>query len=140
MLNLFGPEEIIENSLQLGKNEKKSESSIPKFLFNEKNSYFLLGKLGRQKFNCKMNILDRLKGQTLAEDLKNKEGKIIFPIGTVLKEEEILVVRNLIQEKHLPRIIFEGYPFYSLAVVSPNFPQKKTNILGLATEKDDQRT
>lgn len=140
LLNLFGPEEVIENSLQLGKSEKKNGKPIPKFLFNEKNSYFLLGKLGRQRFNQKMNILDRLKGQTLAEDLKDKEKKIIFPIGTTLGEEEILVVRSLIQEKRLPLTIFEGRRLYSLAVVSPNSPQKKTNILGSAAEENDQRT
>jgi hypothetical protein len=140
LINLFGSEEIITNSLQLEKNEKKAtDKTIPRFLFNEKNSYFSLGRLGRQKFNRKMNVLRRLNGQVLAEDLKDKEEKLIFPAGTVLQEEEISTIRNLIQEKHLPFIVFEGYQFYSLAVVSPNSLSKKTNILG-PVEEAEQKT
>ncbi|CAI2187957.1 14172_t:CDS:10, partial [Funneliformis geosporum] len=108
LLNLLGAEEVLENSLQLGKNEKKTNKAMPRFLFNEKNSYFLLGKLGRQKFNHKMNILNRLQGQILAEDLKDKAGKLIFAAGTMLEAEKISLIRSLIQEKRLPVVIFEG--------------------------------
>jgi len=140
LLNLFGPEEIIENSLQLGKSEKKpTDKAMPRFLFNEKNSYFLLGELGRQKFNRKMNILHRLSGQTLAEDLKDREGKLIFPSGTVLEGEKISAIHGLIQEKRLPFTVFEGRQLYSLAVTLPNYPRKKTNILG-PVEEDNQKT
>ena len=38
LLNLFNQEEVIKNSLQLGKSEKKTDKTIPQFLFNEKNS------------------------------------------------------------------------------------------------------
>ncbi|CAJ0747319.1 10370_t:CDS:2, partial [Entrophospora sp. SA101] len=137
LLSLFGQEEIIENSLQLGKSEKKTDKAIPRFLFDEKNSYFLLGKLGRQKFNRKMNVLLRLSGQTLAEDLKDKTGQVIFPAGTVLSEEEISTLQNLIQGNRLPLFTLENYQFYSFTVTSPLAPQKKINVLGSA-EKDNK--
>jgi hypothetical protein len=139
LLNLFGQEEIIENSLQLGKSEGKDGKSVPHFLFNEKNSYFLLGKLGRQKFNRKMNVLLRLRGQTLAEDLKDKEGKLIFSAGTILEKEKISTLQNLINENRLSLLTLENYQFYSFSIISPITPQKKINVLG-PVDKDNSKT
>ncbi|CAG8602469.1 10343_t:CDS:2, partial [Diversispora eburnea] len=45
-------------------------TSLPRFLFttSKGNSYFKLGKLGRRKYNQKIELIQQLKGQTLAED------------------------------------------------------------------------
>jgi len=139
LLNLFNQEEVIKNSLQLGKSEKKTDKTIPQFLFNEKNSYFLLGKLGRQKFNRKMNVLLRLNGQTLAEDVKDNTGKVVFSAGTVLEEEKISILQDLIKENRLPLLHLENYQFYSFSITSPLSPQKKIIVLG-PTEKDNRKT
>ena len=42
-----------------------------------------LAKVGRYKFNLKLNVIDRLLDQTLAEDIK-VDGEIKFPKGTVV--------------------------------------------------------
>ena len=139
LLNLFNHEEVIKNSLQLGKSEKKTDKTIPQFLFNEKNSYFLLGKLGRQKFNRKMNVLLRLNGQTLAEDIKDDTGRAVFSAGTVLEEEKISILQDLIKENRLPLLHLENYQLYSFSITSPLSPQKKITVLG-PTEKDNRKT
>jgi len=137
LLDLFGSEEIIKNSLELEKNFKET-TTPPKFLFDKKNAYFLLGKLGRKKFNQKFDILKQISGQTLAQDLKDKQGKLIFSTGTILEEDKIIVIQKLIKEDNLPRFTFENYQFYSCLVQSPNSPSKKINILGPA-EKENQK-
>ena len=134
---LFGSEEIIKNSLEQEKNLKET-SSAPKFLFNEKNTYFSLGELGRKKFNQKLNILKQIRGQTLAKDLKDKKGEIIFPTGTLLEENEVATIQNLIRENNLPLLTFENYQFHSFWVWSLKFPNRKINILG-PVEKENKK-
>ncbi|CAG8746968.1 14811_t:CDS:2, partial [Funneliformis caledonium] len=70
-LNTDGYQEIKE--LEIG----TSTTSLPRFLFTSSkgNSYFNLGKLGRRKYNQKIDLIQQLKGQTLAEDLCDKQGK-----------------------------------------------------------------
>ena len=46
-----------------------------------------LAKVGRYKFNKKLNILDRLLGCTLAEDIKDEKGKVVVAKGTVVTKE-----------------------------------------------------
>ena len=136
LLKLFDQEELIKNSLQLV--SKKVEKNVPRFLFNQINSYFLLGKLGRQKFNRKMDVLSRLKEQTLAEDLKDKQGKVIFKSGTILKKKEIALIQSLLEEKKLPLWVLEDYQLCSFWVKSPSNPEKKLNILGTLGEKKEK--
>jgi hypothetical protein len=139
LLDLFGSEEIIKNSLENEINSAKETTAPPKFLFGEKNTYFLLGRLGRKKFNQKLNFLKQIRGQTLAQDLKDKRGKLVFSTGTVLEEDKIITIQKLIEKDNLPRLTFENCQFHSLSVLSPNFPSKKVNILG-PVEKENQKT
>jgi hypothetical protein len=135
---LLSDSEIIKNSLESEKSSAEETTTAPKFLFNEKNTYFLLGKLGRKKFNQRFNILKQISGQTLAEDLKDKQGKLIFSTGTVLGEDKIVIIQKLIKENNLPWFTFENYQLYSFSVQSPKFPTKKINILG-PVEKENKK-
>ena len=46
-----------------------------------------LAKVGRYKFNKKLNVLDRVLGCTLAEDIKDEKGNVVVPKGTVVTKE-----------------------------------------------------
>jgi len=138
--DLLGDEEVIKNSLKLGKSEAKAknEKQMSKFLFNENNSYFLLGYLGRKKFNRKMNIFYRIKGQTLAEDLKDKQGKLIFSSGTVIEEEQIEILKHLISGDKLITRKADNHEFYLIKIFSPQNPDKKIHLLALAKPNEQK--
>ena len=46
-----------------------------------------LAKVGRYKFNKKLNVLDRLLGCTLAEDIKDENNEVVVSKGTVVTKE-----------------------------------------------------
>ena len=46
-----------------------------------------LAKVGRYKFNRKLNIVDRLLNQTLAEDIV-VDGEAKYPKGTVVTKDD----------------------------------------------------
>ena len=65
-----------------------------------------LAKVGRYKFNKKLNVLDRVLGCTLAEDIKDKKGKVVVPKGTVVTKEIREMMRPLFENGgHLKKTI-----------------------------------
>ena len=55
-----------------------------------------MAKVGRYKFNLKLNVLDRLLGQTLAEDIK-VDGEVKFEKGTVVSKTVLEELRPIIE-------------------------------------------
>ena len=56
-----------------------------------------LAKVGRYKFNLKLNVLDRLLGQSLAEDIK-VDGEVKFAKGTVVNKAVLEELRPIMQD------------------------------------------
>ena len=102
IFDLFGNDEYLVNTIEKDNTKNTDEALIeiyeklrpgePATLDSSKNQIITqffdefrydLAKVGRYKYNKKLNIVDRLMGQTLAEDIKVK-GKVVFEKGTVV--------------------------------------------------------
>src|SRR6185369_10115271 len=98
-------------------------TSLPRFLFtsNKGNSYFNLGRLGRRKYNQKIDLIQQLKGQTLAEDLCDSQGKLILKKNTVLSEKNLQTLQNALQKKKISSIVIphSTNDLYVIKIKSP---------------------
>ena len=100
--NLFGKNDFIENTISKDSTRNTDEALIeiyeklrpgePATLDSSKNQIITrffdefrydLAKVGRYKFNLKLNVLDRLLNQTIAEDIK-VDGEVVCKKGTVI--------------------------------------------------------
>ncbi|MBR1718033.1 MAG: DNA-directed RNA polymerase subunit beta [Bacilli bacterium] len=105
ILDLFGDNEYIKNTIAKDANKNTDEALIeihsklrpgePSTLDSAKNQLisrffdafrYDLAKVGRYKFNRKLNVCDRLLGCTLAEDIKVND-KVIASKGDVVTKE-----------------------------------------------------
>ena len=105
IIDLFGKSDFIENTIAKDSTRNTDEALIeiyeklrpgePATLDSSKNQIITrffdefrydLAKVGRYKFNLKLNVTDRLLGQTLAEDIK-VDKNIVCAKGTVLTKE-----------------------------------------------------
>ena len=105
ILKLFGKDEYIENTLAKDSTRNTDEALIeiyeklrpgePSTLDSSKNQIITrffdefrydLAKVGRYKFNRKLNVLDRVLNQTLAEDI-SVDGEVLFEKGTVIDKD-----------------------------------------------------
>ena len=111
--NLFGKNDFIENTISKDSTRNTDEALIeiyeklrpgePATLDSSKNQIITrffdefrydLAKVGRYKFNLKLNVLDRLLNQTLAEDIK-KDKEVIYPKGTVVTKDILEELRPI---------------------------------------------
>ncbi len=105
IIDLFGEDDYIKNTIEKDNTKNTDEALIeiyeklrpgePATLDSSKNqiiTHFFdefrydLAKVGRYKYNKKLNITDRLLGQTLAESIKVK-GKVKYEKGTKITKE-----------------------------------------------------
>ncbi len=105
IFNLFGKDKYLENTILKDSTRNTDEALIeiyeklrpgePATLDSSKNQIITrffdefrydLAKVGRYKFNRKLNIVDRLLNQTLAEDIK-VDKEVIFAKGTVVTKD-----------------------------------------------------
>ena len=105
IIDLFGKSDFMENTIAKDSTRNTDEALIeiyeklrpgePATLDSSKNQIITrffdefrydLAKVGRYKFNLKLNVVDRLLGQTLAEDIK-VDGKVVCEKGTVLTKD-----------------------------------------------------
>ena len=115
---LFGKDPYIENTIAKDSTRNTDEALIeiyeklrpgePSTLDSSKNQIITrffdefrydLARVGRYKFNRKLNVTDRLLNQTLAEDIKVK-GKVKYPKDTV-------VTKDILED--LKKIFNDGY-------------------------------
>ena len=113
--NLFGKSDFIENTISKDSTRNTDEALIeiyeklrpgePATLDSSKNQIITrffdefrydLAKVGRYKFNLKLSVLDRLLGQTLAEDIK-VDGEVKFEKGTVVTKTVLEELRPIIE-------------------------------------------
>ena len=113
--NLFGKSDFMDNTISKDSTRNTDEALIeiyeklrpgePATLDSSKNQIITrffdefrydLAKVGRYKFNLKLNVLDRLLGQTLAEDIK-VDGEVKFEKGTVVSKTVLEELRPIIE-------------------------------------------
>ena len=111
ILNLFGQDEYLINTLEKDSTKNTDEALIeiyeklrpgePATLDSAKNQLIVrffdkfrydLGKVGRYKFNKKLNVLDRLLNAKIAQDIKI-DGEVIVKKGTVITKDILETIK-----------------------------------------------
>ena len=160
---LFGENDYINNTLEKDNTKNTDEALIeiyeklkpgePATLDSAKNQLIVrffdrfrydLAKVGRYKFNKKLNVLDRLLGCTLAENLKDGK-KIIAKDGKVIDKAALEELRpyfaNGINTKEVT--INDELDTYNkiqeVTVYDPNDSTKKVKIIGNDQTTDVKR-
>ena len=106
IIGLFGENQFISNTLEKDSTKNVDEALIeiyeklrpgePATLESAKNQLvtqffdrfrYDTAKVGRYKYNKKLNVLERLLGCTLAETIKDESGNVIVEKGTVITKE-----------------------------------------------------
>ena len=114
--DMFGKNPYIENTILKDSTKNTDEALIeiyeklrpgePATLDSSKNQIITrffdefrydLAKVGRYKFNRKLNVIDRLLNQTLAEDIK-VNGEVIIEKGTLLTKDVLDTLRPLLED------------------------------------------
>ena len=104
-----------------------------------------LAKVGRYKFNKKLNVMDRLLGCTLAEDIKDENNNVVVAKGTVVTKEVREQIKPLFQNGgHLKKtIINEELDNYDkiqeVLVYDKENPEKVIKIIGNDPSTDVRR-
>ena len=106
IIGLFGENQYIANTIEKDSTKNVDEALIeiyeklrpgePATLESAKNQLMTqffdrfrydLAKVGRYKYNKKLNILDRLLGCKIAEDILDETGKVVVSKGTLITKE-----------------------------------------------------
>ena len=151
---MFGKNEYIENTIAKDSTRNTDEALIeiyeklrpgePATLDSSKNQIITrffdefrydLAKVGRYKFNRKLNVADRLLGQTLAEDIK--VGKdVVIAKDTVITKEVLDSLRPMLEDGYGVREakINEELDNFKLIqeikIYNPNNKKEKITVIG----------
>ncbi len=154
IIKVFGDNEYLKNTIAKDSTKNTDEALIeiyeklrpgePATLDSSKNQIITrffdefrydLAKVGRYKFNRKLNVVGRLLDQTLAEDIK-VDGEVLFAKGTVVTKANIDEIKKVFDEGYnlttLP--INEDLDTYdcvqTIKIVDPSDKKKKISIIG----------
>ena len=116
IISLFGENDYLDRTIAKDANKNTDESLIdihsklrpgePSTLDSAKNQLvtrffdafrYDLAKVGRYKFNCKLNIIDRLYGCKLAETIKDGN-KVIAEEGTIITKEVMETLKPVLEK------------------------------------------
>ena len=154
IVDLFGEDDYILRTIEKDANKNADESLIdihsklrpgePSTLDSAKNQLITrffdafrydLAKVGRYKFNKKLNVIDRLYGCTLAEDIK-VDGKIVIPKDTEVTKEVLEQLKPIMEDGYgvVETLINEELDSYGkvqiVKVYSKKDPKKVVRIIG----------
>ena len=163
IISLFGDNEYIKNTLEKDSTNNTDEALIeiyeklrpgePATLDSSKNQLITrffdrfrydLAKVGRYKFNRKLNITDRLLGLTLAEPIIS-DNKTIAESGTVITKELLEELKPLFADGLCLKdaLINEELDDYKkiqvVKVVDPTDSKKIINVIGVDQSVDVRR-
>ncbi len=152
--NVFGENDYIENTILKDSTKNTDEALIeiyeklrpgePATLDSSKNQIITrffdefrydLARVGRYKFNRKLNVLDRLLNQTLAEDIK-VDGNVVVEKGTLVTKDVMDVLRPIFANGYGVKevMINEELDTYNkvqeVAIYHPNDKKKKMVLIG----------
>ncbi len=163
IIKLFGDNDYIMNTLDKDSSNNTEEALIeiyeklrpgePATLDSAKNQLITrffdrfrydLAKVGRYKFNKKLNVLDRLVGNTLAEDIKH-DGKVLAKKGTKVDKilatslKEAFTAGAHISEAMINEELDDICNIQSIKIVNPENEEKVINIIGVDTNILEKR-
>jgi len=163
IISLFGEDYYIMNTLEKDNTSNTDQALIeiyeklrpgePATLDSAKNQLITrffdrfrydLAKVGRYKFNKKLNVLDRLVGCTLAEPII-KDGNTLYKSGTVITKEVAEALRPLFAEglNLKESLINEELDDYNkiqvVKIIDPTDEKKVLNVIGIDTNVDVKR-
>ncbi|MCI5966974.1 MAG: DNA-directed RNA polymerase subunit beta [Tenericutes bacterium] len=152
--DMFGKNQYIENTILKDSTRNTDEALIeiyeklrpgePATLDSSKNQIITrffdefrydLAKVGRYKFNRKLNVLDRLLNQTLAEDIK-VNGEIVVAKDTLVTKDVLDTLRPIFEDGYGVREakINEGLDGFNkiqeVKIYNPNNKKEKLTIIG----------
>ena len=154
ILKMFGEDDYLKNTIQKDSTKNTDEALIeiyeklrpgePATLDSSKNQIITrffdefrydLAKVGRYKFNRKLNILDRLLNQTLAEDIKIN-GEVKFAKGTKIDKDVLLELKDIFADGYgvIGAKINEDLDTYNkvqeIKIVNPEDKNKTLTVIG----------
>ena len=163
ILKLFGEDDFLKNTIAKDATKNLDEALIeiyeklrpgePATLDSSKNHIITrffdefrydLAKVGRYKFNRKLNIVDRLLNQTLAEDIVVDE-EIKYKKGTVVTKEILEDLREIFkngygQEEVKINDELDTYnKIQKVTIYDPNDKKKKLIVIGNDQSIDSKR-
>ena len=152
--NLFGKDEYLVNTIAKDSTKNTDEALIeiyeklrpgePSTLDSSKNQIITrffdefrydLARVGRYKFNRKLNVTERLLGQTLAEDIV-VDKKIIYPKDTVVTKEILEDLKKVFNEGYNLKVakINEELDTFgnvqTIKIYDPNDKKNKLIVMG----------
>jgi len=154
IIKLFGDDDYIKNTIAKDSTKNTDEALIeiyeklrpgePATLDSSKNQIITrffdefrydLAKVGRYKFNRKLNVLDRLLNQTLAQDIV-VDGKTILGKDTVVTKEILEQIKPVFEngygvfEVPINTDLDAFNRLQKVTIYDPNNKKQKFNILG----------
>ena len=163
IISVFGDNQYIQNTLEKDNTNNTDEALIeiyeklrpgePATLDSSKNQLITrffdrfrydLAKVGRYKFNKKLNVLDRLLGLTLAEPIIDGD-KVIAESGNVITKELLEQIRPLfaeglnIKEIGINNELDDYNKVQTVKVVDPTDAKKTITIIGTDPSVDVRR-
>ena len=152
--DMFGKNEYIENTILKDSTKNTDEALIeiyeklrpgePATLDSSKNQIMTrffdefrydLAKVGRYKFNRKLNVCDRLLGQTLAEDIK-VGSEVVIPKDTVINKDVLDNIKKYLDDGYGVREAkintdLDSYKLIQeVKIYNPNNKKQKITIIG----------
>ena len=154
ILDLFDNNEYLKNTIERDSTKNTDEALIeiyeklrpgePTTLDSSKNQLITrffdnfrydLAKVGRYKFNQRLNITDRLVGKVLAQDIVI-DGEVKFADGTLLTKEVVMELDKYLKdgygmvEAKINTDLNDKNMIQVLYVYSPLNPKKKVKVIG----------
>ena len=154
ILRVFGDDEYLKNTISKDSTKNTDEALIeiyeklrpgePATLDSSKNQIITrffdefrydLARVGRYKFNRKLNVIDRLLDQTLAEDIKDGE-KIVFEKGTKITKANLEDLRKVLDKGYglnevtINEELDDYNKVQTITIVDPSDKKKKLVVIG----------
>ena len=152
---MFGEDDYLKNTIAKDSTKNTDEALIeiyeklrpgePATLDSSKNQIITrffdefrydLAKVGRYKFNRKLNVIDRLLNQTLAEDICDKDGVVVFEAGTQITKANLDQLKEVLSQGFgLQEVIVnDELDTYNkvqiIKIVDPSDKKKKLIVIG----------
>ena len=154
ILKMFGEDEYLKNTIAKDSTKNTDEALIeiyeklrpgePVTLDSSKNQIITrffdefrydLARVGRYKFNRKLNVLDRMLDQVLAEDVTNN-GEVVLEKGTKITKANIDVLKEALangfglKEVKVNEELDQYNKVQIVKIVNPNDKKKKIDVIG----------
>ena len=155
IFSMFGEDDYLKNTVAKDSTKNTDEALIeiyeklrpgePATLDSSKNQIITrffdefrydLAKVGRYKFNRKLNVVDRLLNQTLAEDICDGDGVVVLEAGTQITKANLDVLKNALnagfglQEVTVNDELDTYKKVQVVKIVDPTDKKKKLIVIG----------